>query len=134
MAMDLRRRNKPHVMETMEGKTDFHVDWMDNIAEGRDKTARRAHGLQPEKSMALADVEFVSGVYPGRRFHRLAGRHLTDFDAVSAREAHDPHDLKRRPPYRGYSRRSKTLRRPLQLLGGAPARRRIVACVGLPFD
>ena len=49
--MDLRRRNKQHVMETMEGKTpaprahefacahgDFHVDGMDNIDEGRDKT------------------------------------------------------------------------------------------------
>jgi hypothetical protein len=50
---------------------------MDNIAEGRDKTARRAHGPQPEKSMALAGVEFVSGVYPGRRFRRLIGRRLT---------------------------------------------------------
>ena len=45
MAMDLRRRNKQHVMEPMDGKTprqeahefawahgDFHVDGMDNIA------------------------------------------------------------------------------------------------------
>ena len=37
-----------------------------SLTEGRDKTARRAHGPQPEKSMR---VEFVSGVYPGRR-HR----------------------------------------------------------------
>ena len=49
--MDLRRRNKQHVMETMDGKTsaprahefacahgDFHVDGMDNMAEGRDET------------------------------------------------------------------------------------------------
>ena len=49
--MDLRRRNKQHVMETMEGKTpaprahefacahgDFHVYRMDNMAEGRDET------------------------------------------------------------------------------------------------
>jgi hypothetical protein len=63
MAMHLRLRNKQHVMETMEGKTpaprahefawphgDFHVDGMDNIAEGRDKTARRAHGPQPENA------------------------------------------------------------------------------------
>jgi hypothetical protein len=55
---------------------DFHVDGMDNIAEGRDKTARRAHGPQPENSMALAGVEFVSGVYPGRRFHRLTGHRI----------------------------------------------------------
>ena len=49
--MDLRRRNKQHVMETMDGKTpaprahefacahgDFHVYGMDNMAEGRDET------------------------------------------------------------------------------------------------
>ena len=49
--MDLRRRNKQHVMETMEGKTsaprahefacahgDFHVYRMDDMAEGRDET------------------------------------------------------------------------------------------------
>ena len=49
--MDLRRRNKQHVMETMDGKTpaprahefacahgDFHVDGTDNMAEGRDET------------------------------------------------------------------------------------------------
>jgi len=49
--MDLRRRSKQHVMETMDGKTpaprahefacahgDFHVDGMDNMAEGRDET------------------------------------------------------------------------------------------------
>src|SRR5271157_6499334 len=51
MAMDLRRRNKQDVMETMDGKTpaprahefacahgDFHIDVMDNIAEGRGET------------------------------------------------------------------------------------------------
>jgi len=67
MAMDLPRRNKQHVMETMDGKTPaprahefgwahgyFHVDGMDNIAEGRDKTARRSRGPQSRKSMASA--------------------------------------------------------------------------------
>ena len=54
----------------MEGKTpaprahefawahgDFHVDGMDNIAEGRDKTARRARGPQPENVLLVATAQ-----------------------------------------------------------------------------
>ena len=71
MAMDLRRRNKQHVMETMDGKTpaprahefacahgDLHVDGMDNIAEGRDKAARRLMGHNPAiGEKAVTDAE-----------------------------------------------------------------------------
>ena len=52
--MDLRRRDKQHIMETVEEKTpaprahdfararrDFDVDGMDNVAEGRDEPSSR---------------------------------------------------------------------------------------------
>ncbi len=108
--MDLRRRNKQHVMETMEGKTpaprahefacahgDFHVDGMVTSLKVVTRPRDVLMGHNPRNQWLWRGVEFVSGVYPGRRFRRLTGRRLTFrcAELVSADRAHALQDRER---------------------------------------
>ncbi len=109
MAMDLRCRNKQHVMGTMEGKipaprahefafaqATFTTGWITSL-----KVVTRPRdvlmGHNPRNQWLWRGVEFVSGVYPGRRFRRLTGRRLTFrcAELVSADRAHALQDRER---------------------------------------